>query len=96
MRTATLAPATATTSSQVAALGPVKTRRRPVLIIASVAALLLAALGGVWLWSSASSSAEVVVARSTVPRGAVIAAGDVMVARVTLAPRVASDRTSVA
>jgi len=89
--TPTLAPATAIASSQAsAALGPVRTRRRPVLIIASLAALLLAALGGVWLWSSATSSAEVVVAKSTVPRGAVIAAGDLMVASVSLDPTVAS------
>jgi hypothetical protein len=91
VRTPTLAPATATTSSQASvALGPVKTRRRPVLIFASLAALLLAALGGVWLWSSATSSVEVVVAKSTVPRGAVIALGDVAIARVSLDPSVAS------
>ena len=91
MRTPTLAPATAIASSQAsAALGPVKAKRRPVLIIASLAALLMAALGGVWLWTSATSSAEVVVAKSTVPRGAVIAAGDLTVARVSLDPTVAS------
>ena len=72
---------TTTTPQTPAALGPVKTRRRPVLIIASVAALLLSALGGVWLWTAATSSVEVVVARAAVPRGAVIAAGDLMVAR---------------
>lgn len=67
-----------------------KTRRRPVLIIASAAALLLSAMGGVWLWTSATSSMEVVVAKTTVPRGAVIAASDLMVARVSLDPAVAS------
>jgi len=61
-----------------------------VLIIASLAALLLAALGGVWLWSAATSSVEVVVAKSTVPRGAVIAPGDVAIARVSLDPTVDS------
>ena len=78
-----MAPTTATTTTpQVpAALGPVKTRRRPVLIIASVAALLLSALGGVWLWTAATSSVEVVVAKAAVPRGAVIAATDLMVVR---------------
>lgn len=82
--------ATTTTPQAPAALGPVKTRRRPVLIIASVAALLLSAMGGVWLWTSATSSMEVVVAKVTVPRGAVIAASDLMVARVSLDPAVAS------
>ena len=92
MRTPTLAPttATATTPPAPAALGPVKTRRRPVLIIASVAALLLSALGGVWLWTAATSSVEVVVAKAAVPRGAVIAATDLMVARVSLDPAIAS------
>ena len=87
-----MAPTTATTTTPQApaALGPVKTRRRPVLIIASVAALLLSALGGVWLWTAATSSVEVVVAKAAVPRGAVIAAGDLMVARVSLDPAVAS------
>jgi len=82
--------ATAKTSDSSGALGPVKTKRRPVLIIASLAALLLAALGGVWLWTSATSSVEVVVARTTVSRGAVISAADVTVARVSLDPTVAS------
>ncbi|MBB1495453.1 flagella basal body P-ring formation protein FlgA [Propioniciclava sp. MC1595] len=59
-------------------------------MIASVAALLLSALGGVWLWTAATSSVEVVVARAAVPRGAVIDAGDLMVARVSLDPAVAS------
>ncbi len=92
VRTSTLTPTTATakTSDSSAALGPVKTKRRPVLIIASLAALLLAALGGVWLWTSATSSEDVVVARSTVSRGAVITAGDVTTARVSLDPTVAS------
>ena len=72
-----MTPATAATTptpQAPEALGPVKTRRRPVLIIASVAALLLSALGGVWLWTAATSSVEVVVAKAAVPRGAVIAA----------------------
>jgi hypothetical protein len=92
VRTSTLTPTTATAKSPEpsAALGPVKAKRRPVLIIASLAALLLAALGGVWLWTSATSSVEVVVARSTVARGAVITAGDVTTARVSLDRTVAS------
>lgn len=87
-----MAPTTTgtTTSPASAPLGPVKTRRRPALIIASAAALLLSALGGVWLWSAATSSVEVVVAKTTVPRGAVIAADDLAIARVSLDPVVAS------
>ena len=92
VRTSSLSPATATATAPQAsaALGPVKTKRRPVLIIASLAALLLAALGAVWLWTSATSSVEVVVARSTVSRGAVITSSDVTTARVSLDPTVAS------
>lgn len=89
MRTPTLAPETAMAASQASvALGPVKTRRRPVMIIASLASLLLAALGGVWLWSSATASVEVIVAKTTVPRGAVIASADVAIARISLDPAV--------
>lgn len=55
-----------------------------------MAALLLSALGGVWLWTAATSSVEVVVAKAAVPRGAAIAAGDLMVARVSLDPSIAS------
>ena len=58
-----MAATTATTTPQApVALGPVKTRRRPVLIIASVAALLLSVPGGVWVWTAGTSSGEVVVA----------------------------------
>ncbi len=93
VRTPTLtSPKTTGTAKpgEIAAIGPMRTRRRPFLIIASVAALLLAALGSVWLWSSATSTVEVLVARATVPRGAVITASDVAVAQVSLDPSVAS------
>ncbi len=69
-------------------VGSVKLRRRPVYIIASVAALLLGALAGVWLWTSATSTVEVVVARTTVHRGSVITAADIAVVRVNVDPTV--------
>lgn len=86
MRTATQpVPADVAT---VEPLAPVKTRRRPVYLVASAAALLLGAFGAVSLWSAATSSVEVLVAKSTVPRGAVIAASDLAAVRVSLDPAV--------
>lgn len=71
-----------------APLAPVKTQRRPVYIVASASALLLGAFGAVWLWSASTSSVEVLVAKSTVPRGAVISASDLAAVRVSLDPAV--------
>ena len=59
-------------------------------LLLAVAIALSCSLGGVWLWTAATSSVEVVVAKAAVPRGAVIAAGDLMVARVSLDPAIAS------
>lgn len=65
---------------------PPRLRRRPMLMVMAAA---LAAVGGVLgmvLWSSATSTVEVVIVRSDVPRGEVIDAADVGVARVVADP----------
>lgn len=65
---------------------PPKLRRRPLLVLASVAAVLAGALLGVWAYTSTTTSREVVAVRSTIARGEVIDRGDLMLVRVTLDP----------
>lgn len=63
-----------------------KLRRRPLLVVLAVA---LAAVGGVLgmlMWKSATSTVEVVIVRADVPRGEVIEAADLGVARVVTDP----------
>lgn len=78
---------------------PVRVRRRPAFLVASVALLLAGALAGVWLWTAATSTVEVLAARATVPRGAVITASDLLVVRVGVDPALrtvpAGDQASV-
>lgn len=61
-------------------------RRRPVLIIGSVAAIMLSALLAVWVWTSSTTSVEVLAARSTIQRGQVVQAADLVTVRVNLDP----------
>lgn len=63
-----------------------KLRRRPVLVAASVAAVILGALLGAWAWSSTSNTHEVVAVRQTVTRGETITQGDLMTVQVGLDP----------
>ncbi|MFZ0160288.1 MAG: SAF domain-containing protein [Kineosporiaceae bacterium] len=65
---------------------PPKLRRRPVLVVASVAAVCLGALLAALAWSSLSTAQDVVAVRRSVERGAVIAREDVMTARVGVDP----------
>lgn len=67
---------------------PLKVRRRPAFLIGSVAALLLGALGGAWLWLSATSTVEVLAAHSTMPRGSLISATDLVTVRIGVDPAV--------
>jgi hypothetical protein len=79
---------TDTPAPAVAPLVPVKVRRRPAFIVGSVAALLVGGLAGVWLWTSATSTVEVVAARNTVTRGAAITAADLMTVRIGVDPAI--------
>lgn len=65
---------------------PPKLRRRPVLVVASIAAVCLGALLAVLAYNSASNAQEVLAVRETVNRGEVIAAEDLLVARVGVDP----------
>lgn len=61
---------------------PPKLRRRPALVAGAVAAICLGALLGAWTWTSTTDTQEVLAARTTIPRGAVIGAEDVARVRV--------------
>ena len=63
-----------------------KLRRRPVLVAASLAAVILGALLGAWTWSTTSNTHEVVALRQTVTRGETITQGDLMTVQVGLDP----------
>ena len=65
---------------------PPKLRRRPMLVVASIAAICLGALLAVWAYTSTSTAREVIAARNTVQRGEVIDRDDLMVVRVSLDP----------
>ncbi len=75
----------ATTLESGVAPGP-RLRRRPLLVVVAVAMVVAGAALGVLLWSSATSSAEVVMVRADVARGAVITAADLGTVRVTVDP----------
>ncbi|MDN5797261.1 MAG: SAF domain-containing protein [Intrasporangium sp.] len=61
-------------------------RRRPMLVAASVAAVCLGALLGVWTWTSISDARSVIAARNTITRGQVITAQDLMIVQVGVDP----------
>ena len=63
-----------------------KVRRRPVLIVVSVALVLFGALGGVWAWTASTSTVEVVATRTAITRGATISEQDLMLVRVSPDP----------
>ena len=65
---------------------PPRLRRRPALVVASVAAICLGALLAVWAYTSASTAQEVLAVRTTVHRGEVITRADMMSARLGLDP----------
>lgn len=63
-------------------------RRRPLLVVLAVALVAMGAMAGVWLWSAASTSVEVVVVRADVQRGAMIPASALGRVRVSVDPSV--------
>ncbi|WP_141013666.1 SAF domain-containing protein [Nocardioides sambongensis] len=67
-------------------LPPPKLRRRPALVAAAVLAICLGALLGAWAWTTTTSTQEVLAARGTIPRGAVISADDLQRVRVNADP----------
>lgn len=79
----TLDPESSPAASQ---LVPPKLRRRPALVVVAVAAVLLGSLLAAWAWTSTTNTQEVLVARHTVERGAVIGAGDLARVRLSADP----------
>ena len=69
---------------------PPKLRRRPVALLVSVATVVLGSLLGLWLWTSAGTTTQVLAARTLVHRGEVITPGDLVVVRVGLDPALRS------
>lgn len=69
-----------------AVASPPRPRRRPMLILASVAMVLVGMVASAWAYSSLGSAQPVVVARVDVARGAVITADALQVARVGVDP----------
>lgn len=65
---------------------PPKLRRRPALIAASIAAICLGALASLWAYTSTSNAQEVLAVRSTVQRGDVIDAEDLVSVRIGVDP----------
>jgi flagella basal body P-ring formation protein FlgA len=65
---------------------PPRFQRRPLLVVASVAAVALGALVSVWAYQGASNAHDVLAVRATVERGDVIEAADLMSVPMTVDP----------
>lgn len=68
------------------ALRPPRVRRHPVVLVSAIAAVLVGALGSLWLWTSMSSAVEVVAVQSGVQRGEVIERQSLILVQVALDP----------
>lgn len=68
---------------------PPRLRRRPALVAGAVVAICLGALLGAWAWTATTSTQEVLAARNTIPRGAVITTDDLERVRVSSDPALA-------
>ena len=79
-----------TTSEPAVLVAPPKLRRRPVTLLVSVATVVAGSLLGLWLWTTAGTTTQVLAARTLVHRGEVITPGDLIVVRVGLDPALGS------
>ena len=68
---------------------PPKLRRRPAIVAGAIGAVCVGALLAAWAWSSSTSTQQVLVATTVIPRGTVIDADDLTTARISLDPAVA-------
>ncbi|HXH78409.1 SAF domain-containing protein [Nocardioides sp.] len=68
---------------------PPKLRRRPALIAVAVASICLGALLAAWAWTSTTNTQEVLAARDTISRGAVITSDDITRVRINADPALA-------
>lgn len=62
---------------------PPKIRRRPVHIVATIAAIFIGASIAAWGWTATTTSEAVIAARTTIPRGAVITADDLTTTQIS-------------
>jgi len=62
---------------------PPKIRRRPVHIVATIAAIFVGAAIAAWGWTATTTSEAVVAARTTIPRGGVITADDLTTTQIS-------------
>lgn len=65
---------------------PPRIRRRPLLLVGTIAAVLVGGLGTAWVFTASAASTEVVAVRVGVQRGEVIDRDDLAVVRVGLDP----------
>lgn len=65
---------------------PPKLRRRPALIAAAIALVALGAILAAWAWTSTTNTQEVLAARATIARGAVITSEDIARVRINADP----------
>ncbi|MCB0908074.1 MAG: flagella basal body P-ring formation protein FlgA [Nocardioidaceae bacterium] len=65
---------------------PPKLRRRPALIAAAIGAVCIGALLAGWAWTATTNTQEVLVARHSIERGAVIEADDLVRVRLSADP----------
>lgn len=65
---------------------PPKLRRRPALLMVGLVAIGLGALLAAWAWSATTNTQEVLAARHTIERGAVIEADDLVRVRLSADP----------
>jgi hypothetical protein len=65
---------------------PPKLRRRPALIAGALVAICLGSLLAAWAWTATTNTQEVLVARHTIERGAVIEADDLAQVRIDTDP----------
>lgn len=65
---------------------PPKIRRRPLVLVGAIAAILIGALAAVWTWTSSATATEVVAVREAVQRGERIDRSDLVLVKVGLDP----------
>ena len=87
-RPSTTKPAAAPAQEPPARAPPPKLRRRPLALLVSGAPHGLGSLGGLWVWTAAGHTTEVLAVRTLVHRGEVIDRDDLMTVRVSLDPAV--------
>ena len=68
---------------------PPKLRRRPALVVASIALVALGAILAAWAWTSTTNTQEVLAARDTIARGELITSDDIARVRINADPALA-------